>query len=168
MPVVSDIDKEAVAGCIRRSVESILGDYVDLPIRECVVHEEKQPARTEGIHVFLGVTGDLEGSVTLTLTEDFALKYTTRMLDMEMSEYDEVVASAIGELGNMVVAQTTMNFQGLGHNCDLTPPTIMRSDSAELRSPQSTLMLLQFTTDWGNVSTRVSLRPRAERPSSAP
>lgn len=168
MPGVTAIDKEAVAGCIRRSVESILGDYVDLPIRDCQIHEEAQPARTEGIHVFLGVTGDLEGSVTLTLTEDFALKYTARMLDMEMTEYDEVVASAIGELGNMVVAQTTMNFQELGHNCDLTPPTIMRSESAELRSPQVSLMLLQFGTDWGSLSTRVSLRPRSERPPSRP
>ena len=168
MAPVSSIDKEAVAGCLRRSVESILGDYVDLPIRECEIHEEPQPARTEGIHVFLGVTGDLEGSVTLTLTEDFALKYTARMLDMEMPEYDEVVASAIGELGNMVVAQTTMNFQELGHNCDLTPPTIMRSESAELRSPQVTLMLLKFATDWGPLSTRISLRPRSDRPASTP
>lgn len=158
------IDKEAVAGCLRRSVESILGDYVDLPIRSCDVHEEPQPARTGGIHVFLGITGDLEGSVTLTLGDDFALKYTARMLDMEIPEYDEVVASAIGELGNMVVAQTTMNFQDLGHNCDLTPPTIMRSEAAELRSPQSTLMLLKFETDWGPLSTRISVRPRGERP----
>jgi chemotaxis protein CheX len=168
MPAVTKIDTEAVAGCIRRSVESILGDYVDLPIRECVIHEESQPARTEGIHVFLGVTGDLEGSVTLTIDDDFALKYTARMLDMEMTEYDEVVASAIGELGNMVVAQTTMNFQELGHNCDLTPPTIMRSESAELRSHQSSLLLLSFATDWGPLSTRVSLRPRSERPASTP
>lgn len=153
------IDTTIVCSGLDEAVRSVLRDTVELEIGAHEMHEETQPALMgAGVTVIVGVTGDLEGSFTLSLSEDFAIRYTSRLLDLDQTQYDDVVASAIGEFGNMVIAQTSMYLQTKGITCDLCPPTILRSQSAELRGPHSSLFTVRFESEWGEILSRIFVR----------
>lgn len=165
---MNSINHSAICDGLQEAVRTILVETAQLPIDAHAVEKEDQPAHmSQGVTVIVGVTGDIEGSFTISIPESFALRYTAALLEVEAGEYDEVVASAIGEFGNMVVAQTSMYLIQHGITCDLCPPTILRTDGGELRGPQSNLFTVRFDSSWGELYTRVFVRRTAPPPSPA-
>ncbi len=160
---MNPIDATQLSDCLSKPITHILSDSVSIQVSNVKICEDAQPVRTEqGITVIIGVTGDLEGSFTLFMRDSVAIEYTRRLLDMDITEFDEVVASATGEFGNMVVAQCTMHFLALGRTCDLTPPTILRSQATEMRTPGSTMIASTFETEWGAIDGRIFVCDRKQ------
>lgn len=61
------------------------------------------PADSKEISVVMGLTGELQGSLFLTMYQDAALAWTKALIDHEASEIDQTVIDGVGEMGNMVV-----------------------------------------------------------------
>jgi len=55
------------------------------------------------VTVVVGLSGLLQGSVSVCVDEPVALSWTRDLIQHESQEVDQVVVDAIGELGNMVV-----------------------------------------------------------------
>jgi chemotaxis protein CheX len=156
---VKNINHTAVCEGLQEAVRGILLETASLKVEAHAIEKEEQPAHmSQGVTVIVGVTGDIEGSFTISIPEDFAVRYTAALLEVEVVDYDEVVASAIGEFGNMVVAQTSMYLIDHDITCDLCPPTILRTEGGEIRGPQSNLFTVRFASDWGEIFTRVFIK----------
>ena len=67
--------------------------------RRCIANSSSDAMIT----VVMGLTGDLQGSLTLTMTGEAAIDWTKSLIEVESDEVDQTVVDAIGELGNMVV-----------------------------------------------------------------
>ena len=95
---------------------------VDIDKDELSVAEKIEPENI--INVSIGVTGDLKGTIIFSFSEKMALNLVEEMAGMEFNEFDKFVASAIGELANIISGNAMMNFSEAGYNCDIVPPQI--------------------------------------------
>jgi chemotaxis protein CheX len=74
------------------------GEPCEIGTENC--HPSESPTE---ISVVMGLTGDLQGSMSLSMTNDAAIKWTESLIDHQATEIDQTVVDAVGELGNMVV-----------------------------------------------------------------
>lgn len=77
------------------------------------------------VTVFLGAVGNPKGLVLVGMSRATALALASRMAGIEFNQLDDLVLSAVAELGNVVTGRAMMGLSQLGYNCDLTPPSVM-------------------------------------------
>lgn len=82
----------------------------------------------DSIMIIIGITGEIKGQVIINLSKEATLDIASKMMMMPVTEIDEMVNSAIGELGNMILGNSATIFYSNNINIDITPPTIGRGD----------------------------------------
>ncbi len=100
--------------------------FVDVTINRPGVKEASFSADTWVIMV--GVTGDMRGQVFLSLPEKDACAIASKMCMMEIKEIDDFAASALSELGNMIMGNAATVFSSNGVGIDITPPSLSHGD----------------------------------------
>lgn len=81
---------------------------------------------TPDVVVVIGFTGDLRGNAIFAMGEDCAKSIaSTMMMGTPVETFDEMAQSAVGELGNMLSANTCIEFASKGITADISTPTIM-------------------------------------------
>lgn len=74
--------------------------------------------------IIIGVTGEMRGQVLIGLTEANACAIASKMCMTEIHEIDDFSASALSELGNMIMGNAATVFSSNGIGIDITPPTL--------------------------------------------
>lgn len=83
----------------------------------------------------VGVVGEMKGQAILAMTDENAKDIASKMMfGMPVNEIDEMAASALNELGNMIMGNTATIFSTLGILIDITPPLAMQGNDIKLRS----------------------------------
>ena len=83
--------------------------------------------------VIIGFVGDIKGQAFFTMDELFAKNIASVLLGgMEVTELDELVKSAVGELGNMIMGNACTLFYEKGLSVDITPPTILNGEKVRV------------------------------------
>ena len=83
-------------------------------------------------NVITGVTGQIEGQVIYGMSMQTADKVASVMLGQPVLTFDQLAASAIGELGNMVTGNASALLSEAGFQCDITPPSIVRGGNVKI------------------------------------
>lgn len=86
---------------------------------------KQSPMITKGLVIVIGVAGQIEGRVMYDMETTTALRIAGLMMGEEVNEFDEMVASALGELGNIVSGMAISKLNDLGYEFDITPPTLL-------------------------------------------
>jgi chemotaxis protein CheX len=114
---------------IKPFVDSVLTVLPQLGITDIQlgrIYERGRNLETPGIIVILGLIGDIRGNVIYGITEECASGIASVMLmGMEIPSFDEMAQSAISELTNMLTANASTEFAGVGVNIDISTPTLM-------------------------------------------
>ena len=74
----------------------------------------------------IGLTGDSEGSISLTFSEACALTLAENMTGEKFDEINEKVADMVGELTNMVSGDARAQLEDLGFSFSAALPTIVQ------------------------------------------
>lgn len=83
----------------------------------------------------VGIVGEMKGQAILAMTDENAKDIASKMMfGMPINEIDEMAASALNELGNMIMGNTATIFSTLGILIDITPPLAMHGRDITLRS----------------------------------
>ena len=86
------------------------------------------------MHVFLGLTGDLYGTVILSMTQEASLKLASGMMGgMALPEHNEISYSAIKEILNITSGSSATRLSELGCLVDLTPPTLVVGENVDIQ-----------------------------------
>ena len=93
------------------------------------------------IVTILGITGNVDGNLIYTFSNETGLKVVSAMMGMEYNQLDEIALSAFGELGNMTVGKLTMNLEKLGFSTDVTPPTVISGKDLKMKTEGKILKL---------------------------
>ena len=96
--------------------------FVDVTIQKPVLKEASFGIDTWVI--IIGVTGEMRGQVMIAMTHDNACAIASKMCMMEVKEIDDFAASALSELGNMIMGNAATVFSSNGIGIDITPPTL--------------------------------------------
>jgi chemotaxis protein CheX len=78
--------------------------------------------------IIVGVTGEMRGQVLIAMTNDNACSIASKMCMMEVTKIDDFAASALSELGNMIMGNAATVFSSNGVGIDITPPTLSHGE----------------------------------------
>jgi chemotaxis protein CheX len=111
------------------------------------------------VNILCGVNGDLEGLVMYSMSKETAMKIAEAMMGQTPRVFDQMVASAISELGNMITGNSSTIFSAKGVQCNITPPTLVRGNSIRISTFNVPTLVIPFTFEGlGSIEVNVSLR----------
>lgn len=116
---------------------------------------------SNAINIVCGVTGDVAGQVIYGLSQPTALKIASRMIGQQCKEFDELVASAIAELANMISGNSITMLSQQGFTSDITPPTIIKGTNVRISSSDIPVIVIPLDIEgFGEVQTNVCLQQK--------
>ena len=78
--------------------------------------------------IIIGVKGDIHGQVLIGMSKGVACAIASKMCMMEVTEIDDFAASALSELGNMIMGNAATVFSSNNIGIDITPPTLSHGE----------------------------------------
>lgn len=92
--------------------------------------------QVRSLTVLLAITGEIQGSLSLSLSEQAAIDWTHALIEHEASDIDQTVIDAVGELGNMFVGGAKRRLSA--YDIKMSLPTVIRAGDASLVFPRNT------------------------------
>jgi chemotaxis protein CheX len=111
--------------------------------------------------IITGVTGMVSGQVVYGMSMETAYRLASAMIGMPVTEFDQLAASAISELGNMITGNSMSLLAQAGYICDITPPTIIRGKSMRISTVDIHALMIPMITSYGEIEIALSLRGQA-------
>jgi chemotaxis protein CheX len=75
---------------------------------------------------------------------------------MPVDEFDEISRSAVSEMGNMIMGNTSTLFANQSVNIDITPPSLLTGEKIELSNKISTIVVPLELEGLGTISINVA------------
>lgn len=111
-------------------------------------------------NVITGVTGQIEGQVIYGMSLVMADKVASQMLGQPIHTFDQLAASAIAELGNMITGNAMSLLAEAGYACDITPPSIIRGTNVKISTLDIPALVVPICLDFGEIEITISLQDR--------
>lgn len=119
---------------------------------------------TQQVNVICGVTGPIEGLVIYGMSVQTADKIASRMIGQQIVTFDQLAASAIAELGNMISGNSVSLLHKEGYECDITPPNIIRGSNVKISTMDIPALVIPMSIpEVGDIEINVSLQERVRR-----
>ena len=111
----------------------------------------------------IGLSGNSEGTVAITLYWDLARRIIARMMNVGEAQINsEYIHDGAGELINMISGSTKKQFKGTPFHFELSLPTVVVGSGHQLGHPEgSSIAILIFDVDHTSFILQVCLKPKA-------
>ncbi len=117
------------------------------------------PYVADTLMIMVGITGEIRGQATLSMSEDLAKRTaSTMMMGMPVEELDELSKSALSELANMIMGNSATLLFNAGVNIDITPPTLMMGENMQISAGSMRTVCVPLISDLGEVMLDVSVK----------
>lgn len=114
---------------------------------------KKSQAATGDITGIIGLSGDKEGSLSITFTFSCIKAVLEKMLGEVHDELNEEVTDAVGELTNMICGDARNKLEAQNINLTAGIPTVITGEGHTISHvTKSAIVVLPFTTDFGDFS----------------
>lgn len=135
-----------------RNVFSLMLDLNDI-VCSPIYERNTQPCE---LNVSIDVIGDLTGCVIYRFPGETSLKMVGILSGMEFSAVDDFVASAMGEVANIISGNVMTALSDRKLKCDILPPKViddgsLDTNSYEIRHAE------RLTTDAGDIELSILL-----------
>ena len=139
-----------------RAVTNTFATMFDCGVRRGAMTLVNSEVKSFPISGVIGLSGKAVGTVVINLSEEVALKAASAMLMMEMTEVDDDVIDAVGEMANMIAGQAKAELEE--HDMSVSLPTVITGKGHELRFPSDAKPIaVEFDTDFGPLRLEVGL-----------
>ena len=109
--------------------------------------------------ISIGVIGDLTGDILYTFPKETMLEMVRIMTGgMEVSEVDDFVTSAIGEISNIISGKAMIALSERNVVCDILPPKVVESEESVCAYPVDSNT--KINTEIGSVGLEVRLQSK--------
>lgn len=124
------------------------------------IYIKDMPYGGDNVVVLIGLTGAIQGNVTISLRKTLACKIASAMMGgMPVSELDEIAKSAIAELGNMILGNTANIFYKNNIGIDITPPTVLTGENMQFSSSKSAIVCIPLEfSDGENINIDITYK----------
>jgi chemotaxis protein CheX len=139
------------------AVEQVFNNMFQEKVKKGTV-EKKEKVITDKVTVSIGVTGEIQGNILFSFPQQMSLDLVERMSRMKVEELDKFVASAIGELANIISGHTATALSEQGYQCDIVPPQIITGDNQMITMDNTEIILLPVITEKHNFKINISLK----------
>ncbi|MBC7545252.1 MAG: chemotaxis protein CheX [Candidatus Sericytochromatia bacterium] len=115
------------------------------------------PFQSEGLTVYIGLTGQVLGDVYFCFAEDTARHVASAMMmGRPVHELNEVASSAIAELGNQIAGNAVTKLAEAGYNCNIAPPLTF-GPGLEVTSRSPSTLVVAMPSSLGPLTLRLAL-----------
>lgn len=118
---------------------------------------------SQQVNIVCGVTGQVQGQVIYGMSMVTADRIASHMLGQSIVTFDQLAASAIAELGNMISGNSITLLTEQGFSCDITPPTIVKGTNVRISTLDIPALVIPLTIkEMGNIEINVSLKQKEQ------
>ncbi|WP_319560754.1 chemotaxis protein CheX [Marispirochaeta sp.] len=108
--------------------------------------------------IILGITGHVRGQVVYSLDKSFAQDITHAMLPNKLPhELKKYINSAVGEIGNMITGQASIEMAGQDKIINLTPPAVFTGDQIVVDFLQMPTVSLRLLSEMGMLEINIAI-----------
>ncbi len=115
--------------------------------------DNTQVPDTSQISSVVGFTGRLSGMLALHFTVDMACRMASRLLGMAVTQPDENVRDAVGELGNMLAGGLKKRLSNTDNMFKISIPTVIAGIDYSMHAPANSRQIW-----WGVVTGNCQFR----------
>jgi len=103
------------------------------------------------VSAVIGLTGDRNGSVSITFSKKCAIAVVKNMLGDDIADILQDAKDAVGEITNMISGQARAGLSQLGLNLSASTPTLILGDNHSITHVTTgTVVAIPFTTIHGD------------------
>ena len=139
----------------------VISKEIGTPAKRGGLLLEGNPYTTEDVTAVIGISGNLTGSIYLSMAEPTALKIISSIIGQETGELDELGQSGIAEMANVIAGTAGINLAEDGIETQINPPLVLVGRGARLSTVEIQRLVVPLTTDHGDVKLHVALREAA-------
>lgn len=121
------------------------------------VKPAKSPTESE-VSVMVGFTGDVKGQILLGMSKRVAQDMAGTLLGSPVDTYDELVNSAMAEIGNMTAGSCATELHGHGFESNITVPTVIVGTHVQVSWPNLYILETQVRSSIGEVTLAIGLK----------
>ena len=112
---------------------------------------KKVGAAAGDVSAVVGLTGDRNGSISISFSKKCAVAMVKNMLGDDISDIIQDAKDAVGEITNMISGQARAGLSQLGLNLSSSTPTVIFGDNHTISHITSgPVMAIPFTTEHGD------------------
>ncbi|MBN1628007.1 MAG: chemotaxis protein CheX [Deltaproteobacteria bacterium] len=105
----------------------------------------------------IGLAGDVKGSISVSFRESCILPIVSNMFGERLTELNDEVKDAVGEISNMISGQARQKLELIGRNLQAAIPiVIMGRDHTISHITKDKIVAIPFMTDNGEFTIEVS------------
>lgn len=121
---------------------------------------ENKLASMFDVSAVIGVTGDCVGAIVLSFSEGVAQEMLSRLLGEPVSDFNDDVCDAVGEMVNIITgnAQAQLQEGGMGNLNRALPIVVVGKGQAIKVAPGTPCINVEFSTELGGFALQVGLR----------
>jgi chemotaxis protein CheX len=109
----------------------------------------------------IGLSGKAVGTVVLSFSKEVAVKAASTMLLTDLTEINDEVLDAVGELTNMVAGSAKAELEE--YELQVSLPNVITGKGYEVHFPSEVTPIgIAFDTDWGPLTLEIGFAPVRE------
>lgn len=121
------------------------------------VYLRDSPLLVNQVVIMIGVIGKVKGQVSFELSLDTAKRIASAMMGgMPVTELNEISKSAVSEMGNMIMGNTSTIFANKNINIDITPPSLLTGEKIEISNKVPTIAVPMELEGLGTLTINVT------------
>ena len=147
------------------SIQNVFSTMFQLPVEIGEPRIKTDNKTSHDISGIIGVSGEMIGTIVLSMPVDTAESIVALFTGMEMNSESEDFADAVGELINMISGNAKAEFQRKA--VTISCPSVVIGAGHRVASNSGTpCVVIPCSTDCGEIVLEISLREAAEVSSS--
>ncbi len=145
------------------ATENVLGTMAFVESKAGKPYLKKDDVARGDVSGVIGFTGETNGTLSVTFDELCILKIVSSMFGEEMTEINDEIADAVGELTNMISGQARKELEEIGKKYQAAIPTVVTGKNHKLESmTKGPKIAIPFKTDAGSFTVEVSLEKKSD------
>lgn len=112
---------------------------------------------TQQVTIMAGVNGHVRGIVLYGMSVATAQNIASAMIGESIEGPNDMVWSAVSELGNIITGNAVQLLYNAGYQCDITPPTVLRGVDLDV-STFIPALVVPLSTKFGHIEINAALQ----------
>jgi len=155
------VDATIINPFVKAAVRILGQELGQIPEKEALQLQDTYYT-TEDVTVMIGVTGSVEGTMLVGMTESTARNIAASMLGCKLVLFDEMAESALAELGNMIAGSASAELEKAGYQCRISPPSLIVGRGTIISTSRMRRLVIPFRVPGGRIRISVALRRAKE------
>lgn len=140
------------------ATREVLQTELGCAVEHCEPYPCDKLYRVQDVTVLVGISGFMEGVVLLGTTLEVASAMASCMLGQPIAELDDVVYSAIAELGNVITGCASTKLAAMGHPMNISAPVTVQGSGSAINTFEIPRTGLAFLTPYGLLELQIALK----------